>query len=234
MPGERTALVTGAAGAIGGRICAALDAAGFAVVGVDLASSAPDVECLAAYHALDVAKPGAVASAVEETVHERGRLDAAVAAAGVATRASLLETTPEELDRVLAVNVAGCFYTVQAAFGVMAGAGGGRIVTIGSLAAAVGGVFAGPAYSASKAAVEGLTRAVAKAGAADGVLANTVAPGVTESPMTADFGWRGEQFPLGRVAVPDDIAGVVAFLCSDAAAYVTGTTIHVDGGARLG
>lgn len=230
MPADRVALVTGAGGAIGGRIAARLAADGFTVVGTDLQDAPPADAAFDAYHRADVAEAGAIDRIVAAVVEAFGRLDAAVAAAGIVSRSGILDTSPEELDQAFDVNAKGCFYTVQAAYRQMVDGGGGRIVAIGSLAASVGGVFAGPAYSASKAAVEGLVRSAAKSGAEHGILVNVVAPGVTESPMTADFGWRHEEFPLGRAGRPDDMAGAVAFLCSPDSAYITGTRIDVNGG----
>jgi 3-oxoacyl-[acyl-carrier protein] reductase len=235
LPAERVALVTGAAGAIGGRIAELLARDGYTVAGTDVVAPPQPVPGVARHYLADVGRPDEIQAVVDRAVEDLGPLRAVVVAAGVASQRGLLDIDPDELDRVLRVNVVGAFFTVQAAYRHFEADGlGGRIVVLSSLAAAVGGVFAGPHYSASKAAVEGLVRSVAKSGAAKGILANTVAPGVTATPMTADFGYRDEQFPLGRVAQPDDIAGAVAYLCSDAARYMTGTTMHVNGGMYFG
>lgn len=235
MPAERVALVTGAAGAIAGRVAEALAHDGFLVAGTDRVDPSEPTPGVARHYVADITSAEEVHAMVDGVADELGPLAAVVAGAGVASQTGLLDVTAEALDRVLRVNVAGAFYTVQAAYRHFeAGGQGGRIVVISSLAASVGGVFAGPHYTASKAAVEGLVRSVAKSGAAAGILCNALAPGVTDTPMSADFGFRDEQFPLGRVAQPADIAGAAAFLCSDAARYITGITLHVNGGMYFG
>lgn len=227
-------MVTGAAGAIGARIAELLAATGLIVVGCDRVAAPEPVPGVSQHHILDITSHDDVQATFDQIADEHGQIYAVVANAGVASQTKLLDITPAELDRVMRVNVTGTFYTVQAAFRHLQRGGGGRIVAVSSLAASVGGVFAGPHYTASKAAVEGIVRAVAREGAASGILINALAPGVTATPMTADFGYRDEQFPLGRVAQPDDIAGAAVFLCSDAARYMTGTTIHVNGGMYFG
>jgi 3-oxoacyl-[acyl-carrier protein] reductase len=229
------AVVTGVAGGICSRIAELLIDDGFTVVGLDRSDVPPRSSGLAGYRNVDISNSAELNAAMDEIVTEFGGLDAVIAGAGVASQKKLLEVSEEELERVLSINVIGTFFTVQAAYRHFAQNGrGGRIVVISSLAASVGGVFAGPHYSASKAAVEGLVRAVAKEGARQQILINAVAPGVTATPMTTEFGYSDDQFPLGRVAQPDDIAGAAIFLCSDSARYITGITMHVNGGMYFG
>lgn len=234
MPAEGVALVTGAAGGICSAVASMLHRDGFVVAGTDRVEPSSPLPGVSRFDVADVTAEPEVRRTVEAVAAELGRLDAVVVGAGIASQTPLVDVTPPELEQILAVNLCGAFYTIQAAYRVMREQGGGRIVVLSSLAAAVGGVFAGPHYVASKAAVEGLVRSVAKCGAPHRILVNAVAPGVTETAMTANFGYRDEQFPLGRVAQPDDIAGGVAFLCSDAARYVTGITLHVNGGMHFG
>jgi 3-oxoacyl-[acyl-carrier protein] reductase len=234
LPAERVALVTGVAGGICSAVAAELSRDGFVVAGTDRVRPANGIPCLARFDAADITSESEVRQTVEAVADNFGRLDAVVVGAGIASQSELLSISPAELQQMVAVNLFGSFYTVQAAYRVMLRGGGGRIVVISSLAAAVGGVFAGPHYVASKAAVEGLVRSVAKSGAAHQILVNAVAPGVTATEMTAEFGYRDDQFPLGRVAQPADIVGAIAFLCGDRAGYITGITLHVNGGTHFG
>jgi len=233
LPAERVALITGAAGGIGRAVVKRLAQDGFTVVATDVAPQA-DLEGAAEYRPADITDPAAIAALVEGVVAGHGRLDAVLAGAGVASQLQLLDVDPDEFDRMYDVNVKGAFFTVQAAVKAMQGNGGGRIVVISSLGAAVGGVFAGPHYVSSKAAVEGLVRSVARTGAPDGILVNALAPGVTDTQMTAEFGWKHEQFPLGRAGTPEDMAGAASYLFGPDASWVTGITLHVNGGVHFG
>lgn len=233
MPAERVALITGGAGGIGRAVVKRLARDGWTVVATDVAPEA-EVEGAAEYRATDISDPAAIAALVKGVVADHGHLDGVLAGAGVASQLKLLEVEPDEFDRMFDVNVKGVFFTVQAAVKAMQGNGGGRIVVVSSLGAAVGGLFAGPHYVSSKAAVEGLVRSVAKTGAADGILVNALAPGVTDTQMTAEFGWKHDQFPLGRAGTPEDIAGAASYLFSDDASWVTGITLHVNGGIHFG
>lgn len=235
MPDEAVALVTGAAGGIGAEVADMLSRRGFIVVGSDKAQPSSDVATGSRFYPMDITREPEVSATVARVVEELGRLDVVVAAAGVASRTELSDVTQEELEHVVGVNLFGSFYTVQAGYREMLRGGhGGRIIVLTSVAASVGGVFAGPHYVAAKAGLGGLVRSVARTGAPNGILVNAVAPGVTETSMTRDFPYNDEQFPLGRVGQPEDIAGAVSFLASDESAYITGTTLHVNGGVHFG
>ena len=158
-----------------------------------------------------------------------------VANAGVGLGKSFLATSEEELDAVLAVNLKGVFFCGQAAARAMiAGGGGGRIVNVASTYAEVTAPERA-AYSASKGAVRMLTKAMALDLAPHGITVNAVGPGWIRTGMNPlDDPERvrelEETIPLGRIGTPEDVAGVIEFLLSDAASYVTGTTTFVDGG----
>jgi glucose 1-dehydrogenase len=167
-----------------------------------------------------------------------GRLDGMVANAGIVLGRSFLETTEEELDAILAVNLKGVFFCGQAAARAMIAAGnGGSIVNVASTYAEVTGPDRS-AYSASKGAVRMLTKAMALDLAPHGITVNAVGPGWIRTGMNPlDDPVRvrevEDMIPLGRVGTPGDVAGVIVFLLSADAAYMTGTTTFVDGGEIL-
>ena len=164
------------------------------------------------------------------------RLDILIANAGISKAATIEETTVEDFDKLFAVNVRAPFFLVQQLLPIMSE--GSSIVFVSSLAAhAVVGTM--PAYAATKGAIDTLVKHFASMLGARGIRVNAVAPGVVETNMS-DFTKTeaGRDFALGmqalkRLAQPDDIGGVVAFLASEDARWITGDTIHVDGGSKL-
>jgi NAD(P)-dependent dehydrogenase (short-subunit alcohol dehydrogenase family) len=191
-----------------------------------------------------VADADAVRAAVQAVQARFGRIDALVNNAGIAEQAgSTLEQTAEGFDRVLAVHLRGTFLVTQAVLAVMRGqprdARGcrGAIVNLGSIAG-LGGIPGRNAYSAAKAGVLGMTRALAAEWAREGIRVNAVAPGYVRTALVAQLVARGAldgralaaRTPLGRMAEPDEIADAIAFLASPAASYVTGATLAADGG----
>jgi len=245
----RVALVTGAAEGIGWATARRLAAQGWRLALLDLrtdAARARAAELGAAHLGLgcDVTDAGAVRAAVDAVQAHFGRIDALVNNAGIAEQAApTLEQTPEGFDRVLAVHLRGAFLVTQAVLAVMRGqprdarGGRGAIVNLGSIAG-LGGIPGRNAYGAAKAGVLGLTRALAAEWAREGIRVNAVAPGYVRTALVAGLVARGTvdgralaaRTPLGRMAEPDEIADVIAFLASPAASYVTGATLAADGG----
>ncbi|GAA2231341.1 SDR family oxidoreductase [Herbiconiux moechotypicola] len=233
----RRVLVVGGAGGIGTSIVQRFAEAGDAVVVLDRAplpsALAPAV---VAELAVDIADADALIAAVGETESLLGGLDVVVNAAGILRITPFAETTLEEWDLVQAVNARAAFVVVREAGRRMLAAGtAGRIVTIASMAAKAGGVDEA-AYAASKAAVVALTRVAALEWGRAGITVNCVCPGYIPTAMGADTRtaddiarWES-QTAVGRLGTPGDVAGVIAFLASDAAAYLTGQAINVTGG----
>jgi 3-oxoacyl-[acyl-carrier protein] reductase len=188
--------------------------------------------------AMNVARGTDVAAGIERVMEEFGRLDILVNNAGITRDALLIRMKDEDWDRVLEVNLTGTFHCTKAALGVMIKQRRGRIISIASVVGVMGN--AGQAnYAASKAAIIGFTKSVAREYANRGITANAVAPGFIKTAMTdqlpADVQARlREQIPLGRLGAPEDVAQAVAFLASDAASYITGQVLHVNGGMWMG
>ena len=171
---------------------------------------------------------------VAKAMMEFGGIDALVCNAGISLPVLFTQTTEEEYDRVFSVNTKGVFFLSQAAAKEMISAGKGAIVNVSSMWG-VAGASGEVAYSASKAAVIGLTKALAKELAPSGIRVNCVAPGVTDTEMNACYDEDAmealsERTPLGRIADPREIAEAIFFLASEKASFITGQTLTVDGG----
>ncbi len=245
---DRIALVTGAASGIGRACAVAFARAGAAHVVVADVDDAGGFETVRAVddagsegrfvHA-DVTRADDVTAMVGECVDEYGRLDAAVNDAGTTGPGANVADYPlEDWQRVLDLNLTGVFLCLRRELRVMAEQGSGAIVNVASGAGLVG--FPGlPAYVASKHGVVGLTKAAALEYGAGGVRVNAVCPGTVRTPMLETY-MAGDPAveelmvrsnPLGRLGTPEEIAGAVVWLCSDAASFVLGHAFPVDGGA---
>jgi 3-oxoacyl-[acyl-carrier protein] reductase len=239
----RTAIVTGGARGIGLACAEALAAEGVRLVladvdggGAEASAEALGGEALGL--GVDVAVADDVERLVDATVSRFGALHVLVTCAGVFHATPLDEITADEWDRIQAVNLKGTFLCAQAALRVMVPQRHGRIVTIASLAAQTGGLAAGASYAASKGGVISLTKSIARYAGAHGVTANVVNPGVIDSPMIA--AWppgrqdaTTEATPLKRIGSPGEVAAAVVWLASDAASFVNGARVDVNGGLLM-
>ena len=236
----QVAIVTGAATGIGRAVAELLIESGVAGLGVaDVAECEfPDQPVEVLVGRIDVAEADAVEGFVSE-VHDRfGRIDILVNNAGIAPVVPWSEVTESNWRRVLDVNLNGAFHCTKAAWPHMLNQQHGRIVNISSVGAFLGSVSAHPAYGVSKAGLIALTKSLAKEGAAEGILVNAIAPGSIDTPMLESFGPEArvqyaEAALLKRQGTPRELAESVVFLVSPAASYITGATLHVNGGVLL-
>lgn len=245
----RTALVTGGNRGIGRAIALALAGEGVdvAIVGhshaEDAAATAKalaDVGVRSRYALADVSDAADVADLVSDTIDAFGRIDILVnCAGGFAVRQTLLETTEEQWDALVAVNLKSAFLCCKAVLPGMIERGWGRIVNISSGTGRMPTHLTSTAYAASKAGMLGLTRHLAREVAAHGVTVNATAPGTTPTDRAAGLSTPQRRAaaaaatPMGRLAQPHEQAGAVVFLASEAASYITGATIDVNGGKLM-
>ncbi|MDG4766791.1 SDR family NAD(P)-dependent oxidoreductase [Solwaraspora sp. WMMD406] len=245
----RRALVTGAGHGIGAAIAVALARAGADVAVHHGHSAAPAAEVAAAIEALgrktvvrqaDLTRTSEVAALVEDATGFLGGLEILVCnAGGMVGRSPVADMTDEHFDQVVDLNLGSTFRTVRAAIPHLRAAGtAGRVITMSSLAAQNGGGAGSAVYAAAKAAVRGLTKGLAKELAVTGTTVNAVAPGFIGGTAFHDTFTPAQTqeaiiagVPLGRGGRPEDVAGAVVWLASDAASYITGATVDIDGGA---
>jgi 2-hydroxycyclohexanecarboxyl-CoA dehydrogenase len=225
----RVAVVTGGASGLGAAVCRHLADAGNKVAALDLTTG------------VDVSDRASVDNAVANVRAELGPIEILVTSAAIASFRPFEEITVDEWTQMMAVNLTGTFHCIQAVIADMVTVGWGRIVTIASSAGQVGSPLQ-VHYSATKGGVIALTKALAREYASRGITVNTIPPFTVDTPM-----FRAAQdtqslpgddvvtrlVPAGRLGTPDDIAAACAFLCSDAAGYITGQVIAPNGGAVL-
>jgi 3-oxoacyl-[acyl-carrier protein] reductase len=230
----QVALITGGAGGMGRAIARAFKTAGATTIATDLGNQediGPGIE----YRRYDVTSRPETDIVIDAVVNAHGKVDILVLCAGVIARTPLAKSTDEEWSSMLSVNVMGVVNPARKLFPLMCERGFGKILACGSIAAKNGGVASGPAYVASKAAVHGMIRWIAKAGAPHGVYANTLAPGPVETAMWANVTASqapaaNTTVPLGRYGNVEDIAQAALFLCSPSSNWITGTSLDVSGG----
>jgi len=238
---DRVALVTGANGGIGSATALKLGMNGFKVIlnyhvnkdnAVEIASSL-GVENTLLIEA-DITNIEAVNEMVSKTLEKFGRIDILVNNAGITRDRTFVKMSKEEWDEVINVNLNGVFNVTKAVIGIMIEQGSGTIINISSIVGEIGN-FGQTNYSASKAALIGFTKSLAKEVARKGIRVNAIAPGFVDTEMTRKIPENVknkilEQIPMGRFATPEEVADAVLFLCN--ASYITGTVIDVNGGMR--
>jgi 3-oxoacyl-[acyl-carrier protein] reductase len=232
---SRVVLVTGGSRGIGHGIAERLAKAGHRVAATYRSGEVPQgvvgVPC-------DVTDPGQVETAFSQVESALGNVEVLVANAGITRDTLLMRMSDEDWDQVIATNLTGAFRVARRAARPMIRARFGRVIFISSVAGQMGS--AGQVnYAAAKSGLVGMARSLARELGSRGVTANVVVPGFIETDMTAELGddlvkKYAEQIPLGRFGSVDDIAGTVEFLASEAASYITGALIPVDGGLGMG
>ena len=245
----QTAVVTGAGRGIGRGIAEQLAAAGASVTLLDLnradvaeAAAACDrlapAGAAAGFRVLDVTDAVAVGRAIDEVVQSAGRLDIAVSNAAYSDRQMMLQADREGFERTINVTMWGAFHTVRAAAEAMRQTGGGNLVVIGSPHAHMP-MPGAMAYNMAKAAIDQMARTAAVELAGEGIRVNIIHPGWIDTPGERKFFTEetlrreAEKLPLGRLGRPQEIGRGVVFLCDPGSAYITGSTLTIDGGIQL-
>jgi len=239
-------LVTGGTRGIGKAICEALGNAGYLVIGTATTSEGAlaitdylgDLEILGRGCKLDVTDQESVNQLLADIETEYGFVSVLVNNAGITSDTLLLRMKEQNWDDIIDTNLKSLYRLSKAVLRNMTKARNGRIINIGSVVGSVGN--AGQTnYAAAKAGMIGFTRALAREVASRNVTVNTVAPGFIQTDMTAKLSEKQqkslvESVPLGRLGLPNEVAPLVAFLASDAGAYITGQVLHVNGGMYMG
>jgi len=240
---DRVAIVTGAARGIGRAVAWIFVREGAKVILVDLEKAGLEAlqeevrkrggEALAV--PCDVSKASEVKEMVEKVLRIFSRIDILVNNAGIIRRGTIESVTEEDWDRVIAVNLKGPFICSKAVVDFMKRQGYGKIVNVSSIAGKMGDITSAPGYGPSKAGLDALTKTLARQLAPYGIHVNGVAPHAIETEMSAE--WSPEKrksiveaIPLKRLGKPEDVAEAVLFLASDAAAFITGEILDVNGG----
>ncbi|MFQ6110884.1 MAG: 3-oxoacyl-[acyl-carrier-protein] reductase [Nitrospinota bacterium] len=245
MPDQKVALITGAAQGIGLAVATSLAEGGAhsLLADVNIEGAQREAERLrekgfkarALY--LDVGDAAGVERALEEVLSQEGRIDILVNNAGIVRDGLLIRLRPSDWEDVLRVNLTGTYHCTRLVARSMLKQRSGRIINVASVVGLMGN--AGQAnYAASKAAIVGFTKAVARELAGRGVTVNAVAPGFIDTEMTRSMPAEAResflaQIPVGRLGTPEDVASVVCFLASSEASYITGQVIQVNGGLYM-
>lgn len=244
MEKNKIALVTGAAGTMGAAVTEAFIQEGITVVMVDVAKE--KLELLAEKfgpnahpYAFDISDPQAVEKSVAAITEEIGTVTILVNNAGILSNNKVMDTTPEEWNRVLAVNLSGAFYLSKAVLPGMRKVGWGRIINTSSYAAKSGGITSGTAYAVSKGGLITLTFSLAAETLKEGITVNGIAPVWVKTPMVTEQLTEEQRqqvlakIPVGRFCEPDEFAHVVSFLASEKTGFMTGEIIDLNGGIHF-
>jgi len=238
----RTALVAGGSGRIGAATVRAFSKAGYSVVffynthketALALAQETGSVPL-----PCDLTDPANVRETCAQALRQLPHIDALALCAGIAQQRLFQEIADQDWERMMAVNVSGAFYVTRNLLSAMIARKAGQIVFLSSMWGQAGASMEAH-YSASKAALIGLTRSLAREVAPSGIRVNCVAPGAIETPMTTALGKEAlkrlrEEIPLGRLGTPEEVAHCVLWLCSPEASYLTGQVISPNGGMVMG
>jgi len=246
---QKVAAITGAGSGIGAAIATLFARQGARVVALDLNESAEAIAAAIGGDAVarrcNVAEPGEVADTFREIAATLGRLDILVNNAGIAHVGTIEQTTPDDLDRLYAVNVRGVFLCAKAAVGIMLPQGHGVILNMASIASLVG-VPERFAYAMTKGAVHTMTMSIAVDYVKRGIRCNCICPARIQTPfvdgyLRAHYPGREDEMrrvldayqPIGRMGTPEEVATLALYLCSDEAAFVTGQAYPIDGGVLV-
>lgn len=230
---NRVVIVTGATGGIGSAVCKEFAKHKAIVYQTDIQHS----ENLNFIRG-DISDQKFIEELVKEVRTREGRIDVLINNAGICPRTDILDITLDEWSKVMDINLASIFLLSQAVLKVMIANNYGSIVNLASLAGQVGGIAVGAHYSATKAAIECLTKTFARKGASHGIRVNAIAPGVIDTDIHKETTKEQlehylQTIPIGRKGTPGEVANMILVLASDLASYVTGTTIDVNGGLKM-
>ena len=235
---QKVAIVTGAAQGIGAAIADVMVREGATVIVADMnadaaAAKAAELGGECTSFAVNVAKMDQLQALVDFAIEKFGRIDILVNNAGVTRQIDFLEIGEDEFDRVVDINLKAMVFLTQKVMRHMVERNYGRIVNIASLAGERGGLFAGIHYSTSKAGVINATKCMAHRGGVHNVTVNAVAPGLIKTPMGDSLNFSTNEIAMKRLGTAHEVAEAVAFLASDRARYITGSTVDVNGGVFM-
>lgn len=239
---RRVIWITGGSSGIGKaavrKFAGTCDRVAFTFLHSEAAARALESETGAFAIRADVSDSAQVNRARDAILSRFGRIDALVCAAGVAGKGLVMDQTDEAYDRIMNTNLFGTFAAIRAVLPCMIERRGGSIVTVSSMWGETGGACEA-LYSASKAGIIGLTRAVAKEVGSAGIRVNCISPGVIDTPMNADLSPEDvdslvEETPLGRIGMAEEVAEAICFLAGEGAGFITGQVLPVNGGIVIG
>jgi 3-oxoacyl-[acyl-carrier protein] reductase len=230
---DQVVLVTGASGDIGRAVVKEFSRYEAKVYQTDIKeTNEPD------FFQGDISDQNFIERLVKQIIDREGRIDILVNIAGICPRTPLLDITREEWNKVMDINLTSVFLLSQSVMKIMIGQKSGSIVNLSSLAGKIGGIAVGAHYSASKAAIECLTKTLAKTGAPHGVRVNAVAPGIIDTVLQDALTPKQienhlSNIPMGRMGTPEEVACIILMLASSVTSYVTGINIDVNGGLYM-
>lgn len=228
---KKVVLITGASGGIGSAVSKQFIQYGAIVYMTDIRGKNEKN-----FIQGDISDSGFVKDLINQIMKTEGRIDILINNAGICPRTPIKDITREEWNNVMEINLTSLFFLSQTVFDIMIKQKAGTIVNLSSIAGKNGGTTVGAHYSASKAAIECITKTYARLGAPFGVRVNAVAPGIIDTRLMLDgvTSEQMEQFyrsiPMKRLGTPDEVANIILFLASDLASYVTGINMNIDGG----